>query len=262
MLSSDPTDRNLGQTLAELTIWEAGNEYKNAGGKWTPEVAKKYAKGLAMVEALLKEDFQQPRLWKIYADALSAAEEVTAEQLAMALKIAAGNPHEAFDDPKQSKDALADQEVVYASRLAGVLLRQSEKAEKADEDQAVVAQLKAAALPLLDKALGLNSTGKASRVELAGVLALGAKLDPKYTKDSVKLLSNLKLDPADRFKLIDNFSAAGDFTRAIQECLALLRDDPSQTQAKVMLAKLTLWSGDSATARPHDRSARTEFQPG
>jgi predicted Zn-dependent protease/cellulose synthase/poly-beta-1,6-N-acetylglucosamine synthase-like glycosyltransferase len=194
-----PQDRALQVRLAEVTLWSGGHD-----------------KALARYQALLEVRFDQPELWRGYADAAASAGQLTAEHARVAARIAdqavAG----------EAKDA------VFLTRLAWVLHRLKE-AERAGA--------------LLDRAVALRPQDPAARKELAGVLAADGK-----TKAALHLYEGLPLLPEDRQTLAGLYAADQDYASAERECRAILKDRPEDRKTLRLLASVLTWNKDYPAA--------------
>ncbi len=204
-----PSDRELRIHVAEMSLWSGA-----------------YAKAVARYEDLLQANFDQPTLWRGYVDSASGAKSLTATQTQLVLQIAGQTP--AFKD--------GDDEAAYLSRLAWALVREADK-DKADDEKREKAKA------LLARAVILKPQDPKVRRELAGVLAAAGHGDA-----GLAMYEGLTLNADDRLQLISLYAAAKRFPEAQAQCLALLKEKPDDHEARVLLARTTLWAGDSAAA--------------
>jgi tetratricopeptide (TPR) repeat protein/cellulose synthase/poly-beta-1,6-N-acetylglucosamine synthase-like glycosyltransferase len=204
-----PSDRELRVHVAEMSLWSGA-----------------YAKAVARYEDLLQANFDQPTLWRGYVDSASGAPSLTATQTQLVLRVAGQAP--IFKD--------GDDEAAYLSRLAWALVRETDK-DKADDEK----QAKAAIL--LARAVALKPQDPKVRRELAGVLAAAGQSDA-----GLAMYEGLTLTAEDRLQLISLYAAAKRFPEAQAQCLALLKEKPNDHEGRIMLARTTLWAGDSAAA--------------
>src|SRR5262249_11352623 len=121
-----PTDAEIPIRIAEVLLWSGA-----------------YEDALVRFHALLEAKFEQPQIWKSYADAAASAKKVGPAHNQMLIRIFRWTMSNDTNDP------------VLLARLAWPLYRAGEKAPAGE---------------LLDKALALNPKDPAARKELASVL--------------------------------------------------------------------------------------------
>jgi tetratricopeptide (TPR) repeat protein/cellulose synthase/poly-beta-1,6-N-acetylglucosamine synthase-like glycosyltransferase len=194
-----PGDRRLQTRLAEVTLWSGA-----------------HSQALARYSALLAARFDQPELWRGFADAAAGVPRLTPEQTRLAVRITDGVLG------GEAKDG------VFLTRLAWVLHREKEAGR---------------AGALLDRAVALRPEEPAARKELAGVLAAAGK-----TKAALHLYEGLPLTPEDRQSLVALYAAEQDFAAAERECRALLKDRPDDRKTLRLLAAVLTWKKDYAEA--------------
>jgi predicted Zn-dependent protease/cellulose synthase/poly-beta-1,6-N-acetylglucosamine synthase-like glycosyltransferase len=199
LAQTDPQDTGLAVRLAEVTLWSG--DHDGALGRF---------------QALLKVDFDQPRLWPGFVDAAAGAPRLTAEQARLARRIA-------------DRAAGSSAGPQYLARLAWVLHRLKEPAR---------------ARALLDQAVALKPVEPAARRELTGVLAAVGK-----SREAVSLYQGLPLDLEDRHRLAGLYASTRDYAAAVRQLRAILRKKPGDTQTMRLLAAVLTWKRDYREAR-------------
>jgi tetratricopeptide (TPR) repeat protein/cellulose synthase/poly-beta-1,6-N-acetylglucosamine synthase-like glycosyltransferase len=199
LVRAAPEDKQLQTRLAEVTLWSGAHD-----------------RAMTRFEALLEARFDQPALWRGFADAAASAQQLTPSAARLASKIA---------DRVLTEDS---KDGVLLTRLAWVLHRQKEAAR---------------AGALLDRAVSRRPEDPAARKELAGVLAAAGK-----TKAALRLYEGLTLTLDDRRQLIGLYAADKDFAAAERECRAVLKVRPEDRQTLRLLAGVLTWKKDYPAA--------------
>ena len=120
-------------------------------------------------------------------------------------------------DVRESKD------VMFLGNMAWVLHRAGDNA---------------GAEKYLDAALATDPVDPAVRKNLAGVLEVAGR-----TKEALKMFEGLVLTPADRFRLAGLFAADKRYGLAVEQCRAILADEPKNVEARRLLANALSWDG-------------------
>ncbi len=195
LAKADPKDVEVQARIAEVTLWSGD-----------------YPAALARYQQLLATSFDQPKLWPGFVDAAASAKELTAADLATALRIA----ERTIADPPR--------DAAFLGRLAWVLYRGDEREQSGQ---------------LIDRAVALDPKEPAARRELAGVLAaLG-----KYP-EAARLFQGLTLTRADRYQLANIYAAEKDFDAAEMQARVLLKEEPTDKKAQRLLADVLTWKRD------------------
>ena len=172
-------------------------------------------KAVDRYSALLDGDVNHPEWWPGFIDAAAGAPTLAPKGLHLAEQIAG-----------QAAGSLQD--AVRLSRLAWVLVRGNRKA---------------AAQPLLTRAVVLNPPEPEVRRELAGVLAAAGRTD-----DALRFYKGLSLDPATRSQLAWLYCQKKDFAGAAEECRAALLKTPDDPKLTRQLADILSWGGEHREA--------------
>lgn len=207
----DPGNPLYPVRLAEVTLWSG-----------------KSREAVDQLEKLLAKDFDQPLLWWDFVDAASAAPSLTDSQV----RVAAAICDKTLEGEHRServvqafrKEDKPLAEATYLARLAWVFLHHVKDPKKANA--------------LLDKALAASPEGPAGRKELAGVLAAAGRFT-----EALRMYQGLALDLADRLNLARIQAGAGNFNAAAEQCRLILRKQPLDKDAQVVLADVLSWGG-------------------
>jgi cellulose synthase/poly-beta-1,6-N-acetylglucosamine synthase-like glycosyltransferase/predicted Zn-dependent protease len=188
-----PPDPELPLRVAEVTLWSG--DFDGA---------------LNRFQALLQEQFDQPRLWPAYCAAAANATKLDERHRRTVLTIR----------DRVRRDGTND--AVFLGRLAWIFHRLNEP-DKAAE--------------LLDRATVLALPEATGRKELAGVLAAFGR-----NRDALRLYEGLPLDIEDRSRLAFIYAAEKDFAAAAVHCRSILQQKPDDKQALRQLADVLSWN--------------------
>ncbi|HVS37471.1 MAG TPA: tetratricopeptide repeat protein [Gemmataceae bacterium] len=189
LVKDDPNRAGLQGDLARVSLW-AGD----------PSAA------LARLQGILATDFQQPELWRAYADAASAASELNADQTELALRIA--------DQPDAATGR--NEQAVFLSRLAWALWREGTRTK--------ASALHDRAAALVDRAVALAPDDPKVREEMAGVLIAAGR--SKQALPWLKELAESRPDDADLQARLGQVELwAGDPAAALRRLERLLGPD-------------------------------------
>ena len=177
--------------------------------------AERYNDALSLFAGLLADHFNRADVRKGFVDAAAAADNVTAADAALAVRIA--------NDPA----TLKGDKIQYLARLAWVLI-----------DEGLPGPVNA----LLDRAEALaksSATTLADRRELAGVLAAANR-----GERALALFGGEELRPQDHYALANIHASVKQFRKAIDECRKYLEKFPNDPKAEKLLADLHSWNRD------------------
>jgi tetratricopeptide (TPR) repeat protein len=177
-----------------------------------------HADALERARQLLEEDFERPELWRLFADAAGSADQLTAAQVRLALRIAEQLP---CKQPAW---------IAALTRLAWALHQQ---AGRTGDDT-----LRATSAALAERALALDPRDPGERRELAGVLA--AVGHPQSARQLLRGLT--ERTAADCTLLVNLLAAEKDFDQAEAEARALVATQPDSFDAQLLLANVLSWN--------------------
>ncbi len=196
----NPREDSVRKTRAELaSVLSATGNYKEAL-KWQEELVRLYPletdlriqlaetqlamktpdpqSALESMQRLLKEKFDQPRVWVVYINAALGLKKLTKEQREIVLKIA----QQPVPDDALEKD-------LFPAHVGWVLIRESrDRANMA----AFATSLKTLGEKLLDDAVAMNPEDPGARLELARLLVAANK-----TKIALPWIQQLAKDDPD-----------------------------------------------------------------
>jgi thioredoxin-like negative regulator of GroEL len=200
LATENPKDVEVLRRLAEVTLWSGA-----------------YDKAVARFQTLVAEHLDRRELWPGFVDAAASASQLSDETARLLRRIG-------------DRAVSSEKDVTFLTRLSWALHRL--------KDAGKVGQL-------LDRALALNTSDPAVRKELAGVLAAAGR-----SKDALKVYQGLPLDLQDPFQLASLHAADKDFQAAELQCRAVLAKMPDDTKATRLLAAILTWKKDFAQALP------------
>jgi predicted Zn-dependent protease/cellulose synthase/poly-beta-1,6-N-acetylglucosamine synthase-like glycosyltransferase len=216
LAAQDPGNPVYPVRLAEVALW-AGD---------APQALERY-------EALLRADFRRSELWWGFVDAAAASPRLTPAQasLAQALRdaVVEGEHKSARAIEPFRREHRDPPEDTFLTRLAWVVIEHLRSPKQAGV--------------LLDRAVALQPAAAEVRKELAGVLAAVHRYP-----EALKLYEGLPLGLADRLKLGRIHAGAEDFPAAAEQCHLVLRQQPLNKEAQVLLADVFAWQQQFSTA--------------
>ena len=204
-----PDDPEIPVRIAEVTLWD-----------------RQYDSAAELYRTLLAADFDRPRLWPGFVDALASADAITDAGTALAGRVYTGTDKLAAaalatmypNDPTPPTKLPG----VFLSRLAWVMFRAGDKTR---------------ANVLLDRVLSRTLIEPEARKELAGVLSSVGRF-----REAIAMFNTVELAAADRVRLAELHIADNDFPAAERKLRDLVRADSKDVSLKLLLGDVLIWT--------------------